>query len=984
MRLTASNKGFSILLPILLLIWFPTSLPSPNAANLNISGGVAVDSTSLSIEGNHVRLILPGALEGQALYLLFYGSDPDFENGEATLLGATQRDFYVDPITLGTAERSFYRALLFPQGLNLVIEEIMIEDFEDGLVTLTSYPGQDQQPNAWEITSIATYDSTLFSLMLYGNTWKVEAVDPIQITSGTVWRAAVMCYDEGEMQAFGVGDGTNELFYIFDGSQLPTSEPWNTTFHSVAPLGEWALLNMPVANDWYIRYEEYPTIDRLFYVNDIDASGQDAVSFFDEIHDITEDLPSIPQVYISAVGDSSAAQPSYQFSSTVFDPDSPTHTYFWDFGDSTFSNEPNPSHTYSSPGYRTVSLIVMDEDSLFGDAAVHLLPPPGTPEPEFTLNMAGDVMLARRYEEAGGIIPTYGVNYIFERTLAMFGQAADVNMVNLECQLTDEGYPHPTKEYIFRGSPENVAGLQYAGFDYVALGNNHTMDYMEPGLMETIAVLDTAGFLFSGSGLNEYWATRPAYFTVDGIRVAVLSYCNRDGREDFLPPFLEAGYNKAGFAMFDEPTLEATIPIADSLADLVIVQAHVGTEYDPSPLDFLPPEAANLPPEEYVRFDTRVDSIDRWLEHRAIEIGADVVFCHHPHVLRGFEVYQDKLIAHSFGNFAFDQYYWETYLSMILYCKGTLDGFEDFTFRPVYIDDYIPTPATGELAESIMRKLAALSKELDTEVAFDSATGEGRIAVGSQLVFETNREVSRTITFKEEGDYWVSEPVRIQDPGFLSAIVSLSGMPSGADIDASLGREILLMGGFEYEGGWLWNLNSDDEFLETMYPHSGTYCLGIRRTDGQFYAYTNLEDRIPTEQENRYTLDGYMAGSNCANAKFGVAFYNYRTSGGSSEQSFVTPMGGDFPWTRSYLNVSSPENGWYANVLCYNSAPQSGTGTAYFDDLALIEWTDGWTPITTGFTSIAYPNESTYLQIRCDREVTSADLVYRMTERVIQ
>ncbi len=983
MRPRSVYRDLSLIFSAILTLLFFLSVSTQDTQAINFNGGQAVEDTEISIDGTHVTLSLPSTLEGGSLYLLFYSSDPDFEYSEGTLLGATQRKFYVDPISLLESERVFYRALRFPDGLNWTMDEIMIEDFEDGTVTLTGYPGQDLEPNAWEVTSLYTADSTLFSLTIYGNSWKIENIDPVQIDPGTVWRASVMTYDRAEFHAFGVGDGTNELFYVFDGFDLITGTQWNTVFHGVADEGEWTELNMPIANDWWIRYDEYPTIDRLFYVNDADAGNMDGITFWDEIHDITEDLPSIPQVYITAEGDSSAAQPDYSFTSTVIDPDSPTHTYLWDFGDGATSDEPNPDHTYASPGYRTVGLIVMDDDSLFGDAAVTLLPPPGTPDPEFTLAMAGDAMLARRYEEAGGIIPTQGVNAIFERTKAIFDDAVDYSMINLECPLTDGGYPHPTKDYIFRGSPENVSGLQYAGFDYVAQGNNHVTDYMEPGLAQTQAVLDTAGIIFSGAGLNEYWATRPAFFTVNGIRVAVLSYCNRDGREDFLPPFLEAGYNKAGFAMFDEPTLEATIPAVDSLADVIIVQAHVGTEYDFSPLD-LPGYDPAMPLEDYIRYDnTDIDSVDRWLEHRAIELGADVLFCHHPHVLRGFEVYQGKLICHSFGNFAFDQNHWETYMSMIVYCSVSKDGIKDFTFKPIYIDDYIPTPASGDLGERIMRMLASLSEELDTDVSFDSSTGIGKIATDDWTSHETTRQVTLPVSFQQEGSDWISEPVRIEDPGFLSAFVSISGIPGGSDLEASLGREILMHGGFEYEGGWLWVLNSDDEFLESMFPHYGTYCLGVRRAEDQYSTTVSLEDRMPIEEESRYTIDGYMAGSNCDNARFGIGYTNYRFSGYYFDEDYIDSQEGSFPWTRFYKNVSSPNDGWYVNFMCRNSGAQSGSGTAFFDDLALIEWTSGWTIISTGYTEVPYPNESTYIQFRCDEEVSNATLTYELTEREI-
>ena len=56
---------------------------------------------------------------------------------------------------------------------------------------------------------------------------------------------------------------------------------------------------------------------------------------------------------------------------------------------------------------------------------------------------------------------------------------------------------------------------------------------------------------------------------------------------------------------------------------------------------------------------------------------------------------------------------------------------------------------------------------------------------------------------------------------------------------------------------------------------------------------------------------------------------------------------------------------------------------AALDDLALIEWTFGWSNIGTGYTEIPSPNESTYMQIRSDQEVTQAMLTYELTEREV-
>jgi poly-gamma-glutamate capsule biosynthesis protein CapA/YwtB (metallophosphatase superfamily) len=974
-----------------LLILLPALVQGVTFLNTDLNSGLPVDSAELSLDRGNVRIAWPDQpLQGPGLYLLFYSPDYNFSPGRGTLLGATQRSSYVDPLLPGKFSRCFYRVYRFPQGLSVVVDEIMIEDFEDGLVSLTSYPGQDNQPSNWEMTSTVTYDSSLFALNLYGNTWKVEAITPVSVTAGTVWRASVRASQTGQNQAIGVGDGNHELFYTFEGDSLFPGIAWNSVYHSVANLNQWALIQMPIGRDWQIRYGSLPTIDRIFYVNDKWNNSSWGISFFDEIHDVTEDQPAIPQVYFTAQGDSSQLQPFYQFTSLVIDPDSPNHNYMWDFGDSTFSSLPNPSHTYADRGYRTVSLIVRDDDSLFGDAAVHLQPPPGTPLPQFTLADAGDVMMGRRYVNDNGqpgIIPTYGVNYIFQRTKPIFGDAVDIAMINLETPLTNQGTPHPSKEVVYRSDPSTVSGLQFAGFDYVALGNNHTTDYMEPGLIQTVHVLDSVQLKFSGSGLNEYWATRPSYFTQDGIRVAVLSYCNRDGRQDFLPPFLEAGYNKAGFAMFDDATLEATIPIADSLADLIIVQVHAGTEYDSNPLTLAngPPPNPNLPEDDYIRFSSDSDSTDRLLKQKAIDLGADLVLCHHPHILQGFEVYNNKLIVHSFGNFAFDQTYWETYPSMILYCDADLNGFDNFTFKPVYIDDYVPTPATGELGETIMRRMAAYSRSLNsTAVSFDSATVTGKIAISPSQVSETNRNETATLTFQHEGSYWISEPLRIQDPGFLSAIISVTGIPGGATLSLARGKEILYHGGMEYEGGWLWNHTSSDVFLEPMYPHGGQYSLGVRRTSGQALLYGDLEDRIPTNQSLRYTVEGWLSGTNAKNANFGVAFYQYRTSDVFINEQTTLQRTGSFPWTHYYANLTTPSGGWYVNVRCRNEAPTSGTGSGRFDDLRLVEWINDWSTIGTGQTSLTYPTEHTYIQFRCNQSVATATVTYRMTTRTIE
>ena len=66
------------------------------------------------------------------------------------------------------------------------------------------------------------------------------------------------------------------------------------------------------------------------------------------------------------------------------------------------------------------------------------------------MNFVGDIMFGRNYENVGGIIDQYGVEPIFEHTLELLGNQADITVANLECPLTIYGEPHPTKSLFLK------------------------------------------------------------------------------------------------------------------------------------------------------------------------------------------------------------------------------------------------------------------------------------------------------------------------------------------------------------------------------------------------------------------------------------------------------------------------------------------------------------------------------------------------------
>ncbi|MEO0097865.1 MAG: CapA family protein, partial [candidate division WOR-3 bacterium] len=433
----------------------------------------------------------------------------------------------------------------------------IIEDFESGSITLYSYPNEDSQPNFWRLDTIITHNNSRYSLKLYGNTWKIESIIPQRIDTNSLWQVACYVKDTGEIQGIGFSDSINTLFYSFAGSEQLNIYEWITVYQGAFSVNNWHNYLLPIGEDWFNYFGYLPIIKAIIYINDRDVDTN-AIVYFDDIWDITEDLPIAPQVKIwYTKSDIYKNLGRYfidiQFYSRVIDPDSRIHQYFWDFGDGTTSNESCPRHNYliSDDHEYTVLLRVKDTTNLWGKAITKVRIDSGPSTLPLKINFIGDIMLARRYEEPGGIIPTLGVESIFSPTKRYLGDNADITVANLESPLTNQGVRHPTKPIVFRGRPENVHGLVFAGIDFVSLANNHILDYLELGMEQTKRVLDSVGILDCGAGMNQYEAMLPNFINKKGINIGFLAFSDRTGQYNNYQPYLNAGYNKPGFAMLD-------------------------------------------------------------------------------------------------------------------------------------------------------------------------------------------------------------------------------------------------------------------------------------------------------------------------------------------------------------------------------------------------------------------------------------------------
>lgn len=850
---------------------------------------------------------------------------------------------------------------------------VVIEDFEQP-VELSSHSAEDVQPNAWRRFQDGAYNPFGQCLELYGNTWKRQQIDTVHAGPGSLWRAAMKAMPVGEGQALGVADSANELWYAVWGRELRQSEAWNTTYQGWFPADEWALVDLPVGDDWMGRFGYYPDISALLYANDNDASN--GVLRIDEIRDVTGtvSLPPHARFQWSITGFPAPDSFEVAFCSMGCDLDAPLYRTEWALGDGSRAFGSRLVHRYRSGGEYKVMLTVVDSLNRGAYVRQSVFDTVIAPTRRISALFAGDVMMARRYETDGGqpgIIPTLGVNAIFERVRPLIS-SVDLAICNLECPLTTATDRHPTKLVAFKGRPEYVGGLTFAGFDFCALANNHNFDYLEAGMRETKHALDSVGLLSTGAGVNADVARQPVFYSKNGLCVAVLSFCNRDGSFDNEQPFLAAGPDKPGFAMWDRANIELAIPAARAAADLVVVQVHSGEEYATAP-----PELVTLgydPRSELiVTFDLLPDTSDVSLRHYALDMGADVVINHHPHVIQGCEIYRGKLIAHSMGNFAFDQTYPETFLSMAITASLSADhGLGDFQLHPVYIDHYVPGPATGELGGAILDYMSELSRPMHAWVLRNPGSDRGAIVSDSIVVRRSGEDFRDTLWLEERGGFAVSDPFRLRGQGY-PVRVHVEGPDSTV---FRCGRDVLLIGNIEAEGATPWDLNSNYERYDTLIALRGRRSIGLNRAGGGTNSVsTTLAQRSPFNRSYPHTMLGWIQADQGREVRIQFELYSQRTAGATvSQQIIENSFAGTFDWMLVWDDVVVPDLGYFYNVRVNLRAPASGQeGRAWFDDLALVQW-ESW---QTGQASLSFPNNLQWMQVRAPSGTVTAVVEYR-------
>lgn len=303
-------------------------------------------------------------------------------------------------------------------------------------------------------------------------------------------------------------------------------------------------------------------------------------------------------------------------------------------------------------------------------------------QPRVSFCAVGDILLDRGIRKK---INEHGVDYPFE-LVAPFISSFDLAFCNLECPVSTRG-TSTRKLYCFRADTGFFAGVQNAGFDIFSLANNHIADWGLVACLDTRDLIERHGLVAVGVGKSDQEARQPRVVRKNGLTFAFAAYMGNP-----LTGILGPQYS-AGLAKVSCEEIISDIQQVREQVDFIIISMHWGTEY------------VHIPEKHQVEW-----------AHRLIDAGADLIIGHHPHVLQSFEVYKNRFILYSLGNFVFDQhklYQRQSGMFSCVFRKGRIDS---VMFHPVLLEDFRPGFAADSSRTLIETQFSALSRTFSSHL----------------------------------------------------------------------------------------------------------------------------------------------------------------------------------------------------------------------------------------------------------------------------
>lgn len=270
-----------------------------------------------------------------------------------------------------------------------------------------------------------------------------------------------------------------------------------------------------------------------------------------------------------------------------------------------------------------------DTDSLPVEDTVYTHSMPNQSDSEtpsdLTLAFAGDIMMGTTYPEGSLYLPEDDGRNLFA-DVAEILKHADLAAANLEGTLFDgkgkvKQCADSTLCFAFRMPTRYASYLSEAGIDFLGIANNHINDFGPEAIRSTLSTLDSARI--AAAGLRTYCPQTT--LERNGVKIGLAAFGHSAGTPSIMN--------------YDE--VKSIVSGLKDTHDIVVVSFHGGGEGT---------SFQHVPFEMETAFDEKRGDVAKFAR-TAVDAGADIVFGHGPHVVRGMEIYRDRLIMYSLGNF---------------------------------------------------------------------------------------------------------------------------------------------------------------------------------------------------------------------------------------------------------------------------------------------------------------------------------------------
>lgn len=305
-------------------------------------------------------------------------------------------------------------------------------------------------------------------------------------------------------------------------------------------------------------------------------------------------------------------------------------------------------------------------------------------EDSVTITFAGDILFDPNYSVMAKLLQNGGdIGNGIAPDLIGEMQSADIMMLNNEFTYSTGGTPTPEKQFTFRARPDSVSYLTDLGVDIVSLANNHTYDYGEQALLDTLQVLREEGIPYVGAGINEKEASAPVFFIINDMKIAIISATQIERLDN--PDTKGATETSPGvFRCFNGEKLMQTVAKAKEESDFVIVYVHWGTENQ-----------------------EETDWAQNKQAPELVEAGADLIIGDHPHILQRIDIIDGVPVIYSLGNFWFNSRPLDTGMVKVTISE---EGLQSFQFIPCQQNNCRTSLLEGEEKARVLGEMRRMSQ----------------------------------------------------------------------------------------------------------------------------------------------------------------------------------------------------------------------------------------------------------------------------------